>query len=199
MSIVEPPRPAIYVSFEQEYVTRAVLLTVAEAGTDPLLPLLRDAMKTLDPDVAFYDARTLEAHMGNVQWQFRLGAELALALGLLAVTLAAGGLYGIMVFRVRRSDREIGIRIALGAARRGVIGLVVRQAARLLLVGGVIGIGLAIAVANLLRSQLFGVAPADPVTIAVVLAVLGGVGAMAAVLPARRAVAIDPVVTLKSE
>jgi ABC-type antimicrobial peptide transport system permease subunit len=129
----------------------------------------------------------------------RLAASLAAAFGLLATVLAAVGLYGVMAFLVARRTREIGIRIALGAVTGNVVGLVVREVLLLVGIGVAIGIPAALALARLLSSQLYDVAPSDPTT--VVLATLGiaAIAALSAYIPARRATRIDPVTALRYE
>ncbi|MCC7132205.1 MAG: FtsX-like permease family protein [Gemmatimonadales bacterium] len=142
---------------------------------------------------------TMTENMAGALFVQSTGATLLGGLGLVALGLAALGLYGVLAFSVSQRTREIGIRMALGSVAGDIVRLVVRQAARLVLIGVLIGAVLALAVGNLLRSQLFGVQPADPLTFAAVVGLLGAVGLLAAALPARRAARVDPVVTLKSE
>jgi ABC-type antimicrobial peptide transport system permease subunit len=121
------------------------------------------------------------------------------AYGALALLVAAVGLYGAMAYSVSRRTREIGVRMALGARESSVLRGVLAEAGRLAATGAVLGLAAAIPATRLLRSQLFGVSPGDPLTLIAVAAVLGLVSLAAAYLPARRATRVDPVVALRAE
>ncbi len=128
-----------------------------------------------------------------------MGSSILAFLGIIALALAAIGLYGVLSFAVSQRTREIGVRMALGAGTGSVVRMVALHASRLLGLGLVVGGGLGLAVGVALRSQLFGVEPADPVTFVAVAGVLALVAGAASVVPARRAARVDPVVTLKAE
>jgi ABC-type antimicrobial peptide transport system permease subunit len=115
------------------------------------------------------------------------------------LTLACIGLYGAMAYRVSRRTREIGIRVALGAQRSGVLLLVMKECALLVAAGLGIGIPLTLASTRIIASQLFELSPMDPLTITVVSVVLAIVAAIAGFVPARRAIRVDPMVALRSE
>jgi ABC-type antimicrobial peptide transport system permease subunit len=129
----------------------------------------------------------------------RLMATLSGFFGFLAVVLATIGLYGVMSYMVARRRSEIGIRMALGADRGDVLGLVLREAGMLLAVGLVIGTGLAIAVGRTTSSLLFGLKPTDPVTIGLSVGLLAVVAIMASFLPAMRAAQLEPMLALREE
>jgi ABC-type antimicrobial peptide transport system permease subunit len=129
----------------------------------------------------------------------RLMATLSGFFGFLAVALATVGLYGVISYMVARRRNEIGIRIALGASRRNVLNLVLREAGVLLASGLVIGIGLALAVGRAASSMLFGLKPGDPVTIAASAVGLAVVAIAASTLPAMRAARVEPMVALREE
>jgi ABC-type antimicrobial peptide transport system permease subunit len=134
------------------------------------------------------------------QWRsWQLGAAMLTAFGLLALVIASLGLYGVTAYGVAQRTQEIGVRIALGAGRRDVVGLAVAQALRATAAGAVIGIALALALGRAVASLLFGVKPADPAAVAGSIVVLLAVAALAAWLPARRAAAIDPMEALRYE
>jgi len=138
-------------------------------------------------------------HMGAATFVQRIGAWLLSLFGALALVLAAVGLYGVLSYSVAQRTREIGVRVALGASRRNVLGLVVGRAMRLTAIGLGVGLLFAAGVGQLLRSQIFGVSPLDPVTFVVVILLLTAVAFLAAWLPARRAARVDPIVALQSE
>ena len=160
---------------------------------------VRRLLRDLDPNVPLYNMVTFSQQMDQSLALERLVARLASGFGLLATLLAAIGLYGVLAFNVGQRTREIGVRIALGAQTADVAWMVLRDV--LLLVG--IGVGLAIpaawAVSTLVQSQLYGIQPNDPLTIAMAALLLSAVGALAGYLPARRASRIDPVQALKYE
>jgi ABC-type antimicrobial peptide transport system permease subunit len=128
----------------------------------------------------------------------RMLAVLSAAFGLLATVLAAVGLYGLMSYTVARRTREIGIRMALGAERGTVVWLVLREVALLTGIGIAIGLPTALGLSRLVASQLFGLSPSDPMTLALAATVLAVVGGVAGYLPARRAAAVEPVKALRS-
>jgi ABC-type antimicrobial peptide transport system permease subunit len=129
----------------------------------------------------------------------RFQALLCGAFGLLAMLLAALGLYGLIAWSVAQRTQEIGIRMALGAQRLSVVKMVVFEGLRLAGAGLVIGLCCALAVSRALQSQLYGVGAADPLTYAAMAALIAGVAALASLLPARRAASIAPLAALKSE
>jgi putative ABC transport system permease protein len=129
----------------------------------------------------------------------RLGAAMFSVFGLLALVLAAVGLYGVVSYAVAQRTHEVGIRMALGARSEHVVRLVVRQGALLTLIGLVLGIAGALGATHLITHLLFGVSAADPVTFAGVCLILAAVAALASYLPARRATRVDPMIALRAE
>jgi putative ABC transport system permease protein len=139
--------------------------------------------------------QVLARSMGDYQAYMKL---LGIFAGI-AVLLAVMGIYGVMSYYVSQRTREIGIRVALGANSRDVLGLVVKLAAKLALIGVVVGIALALGVARLIATFLYGVSPSDPITYASVAAVLIAVALLASFIPARRASKVDPMTALRYE
>jgi ABC-type antimicrobial peptide transport system permease subunit len=131
--------------------------------------------------------------------QQRLLAQLATAFGVLALLLAAVGLYGVLSYAVARRTGEMGVRVALGAQQPDLIRMVLLDALRLVAIGVVIGLPLALGATRLLVSQLHGVSPADPLSIAIAVSVLGGSAVVAGLLPALRASRVSPIEALRAE
>jgi putative ABC transport system permease protein len=121
------------------------------------------------------------------------------AFAALGLALAAAGIYSVLSFHVTRRHHELGVRMALGAPRRHVLGLMLAMGGRLVAIGLTLGIVASLASTRLLRSQLFGVQPADPLAYGAVIVVLGVVAVLACYVPARRAAAVDPMVALRQE
>jgi predicted permease len=179
----------------------AALTLIVRTGIDPAATLagLRTLVPSLDPGVPVFQARTLNEQIsGSLAFQ-RLDSILLAGFGALTLLLAALGLYGVLAYSISRRTREIGVRLALGARISDIFDLVLRQGFRLLAIGIVLGLGGAIATTTLLRSQLFGVSPFDPLVFGAVTFLLFLVAALACFLPARRAASVDPMVALRAE
>jgi macrolide transport system ATP-binding/permease protein len=164
-----------------------------------LQPLIREALAGIDPNLPVLDMVTFSEQVSRNFNQERLIARLASLFGLLALTLACIGLYGVLAYNVARRTQEIGIRMALGAARSGILRMVLREALLLAGIGVVIGIPCALAANHLLTSMLFGLSPTNPVVLSVATAFLLVVAMAAACLPARKASIVDPIVALRHE
>ena len=200
----EEPRPFVYDCTEQESDSTSRTLVVAAAGSDPgeeraLLAAVRRAIDELDPNVPIFDIKTLSDHLSVVLFPARMGAALLAAFGLLGLILASLGLYGVVAASVARRTREIGIRMAIGAQKNDVLRLVVKEGMALTAIGLAIGLGLALAAAQILRGLLYGIAPGDPLTFLGVALLLGAVALLANLVPARRAMEVDPLVALRYE
>jgi predicted permease len=173
---------------------------LATAG-DPLAlaPAVRQAVRRVDATIPLNDLAPMTRVVDESLFSERLASGLSAAFGLLASLLAGTGLYAVLSFSVARRTREIGVRMALGAARGEVVGLVVRDVLGMAGAGIAIGLPLAVALGGALRSQLFGLQPTDPLTLAVATSLLLGVTALAGYLPARRATRLDPALALRHE
>ena len=192
--------PTVYQPREQNRVPEGMHLFLRTAlPPAPLLPTLRRAVTQLDPSLAVSDLRTMDAQIDDSLANERLISLLAVAFGVLALVLAGVGLYGVLAFSTTERTREIGIRIALGSSRLRVVRLVLRDTLLLVGYGMLVAIPVALALARLLRSQLFGVSPADPLALAAAILSLLAVALAAAALPARRAASIDPNTALRAE
>jgi predicted permease len=160
---------------------------------------LRDEIRAINPALRFGGFTTLEEHVDESLGHEHLMATLSSLFGALAVLLACVGLYGIMAYAVARRTNEIGVRMALGASRAQILRMVIWESASLIGAGLTLGLPIALAAARLILGQLYGLRPADPVTIAGAIFLLAAVGAIAGFIPARRATKVDPMVALRYE
>jgi predicted permease len=195
----ETTQPTFYFSMAQRPGGDLYLVASGNGSPAELAADIRRAVVELDPDLLIMNIQTLEERLGVNLYPARLAAAFLGTFGLLALFLAAIGLYGVVSLSVSRRTRELGIRMAVGADRGSVVGMVLRGSLASVALGGLLGLGLAFAGALLIRSFLFGVEPADPATLVTVPILLGLVAAAAAFLPARRASRVDPVEALRTE
>ena len=198
-SLGEAPRSFIYLPYSQDY--SSFLTVVARTSLDPE-PLALEMLATgreLDPEFWVWETKTMDRHLGVVLLPARLSALLLSVFAGLALALASVGLYGVVSYAVSQRTREVGIRMSLGATPGGIVRLLMQSGLRLVAVGGVIGLTLALAVSRLLGRLLFGVASADLFTFVAIPAVLVGAAILAAYVPARRASRVDPVTALRAE
>ncbi|WP_221030682.1 ABC transporter permease [Actomonas aquatica] len=200
--ISEEDRPAYYRPYQQAY-NQPVTLYLRTAG-DPAAALaeMRRVLQRLDPELPVYNTSTMEEHLRSTAFGYlplRMAAYLAGAQGLVGLVLAVMGVYAVVAFSVSQRTREIGIRLALGADRSDVFRLVVRGG--LILIGTGLGLGLMVALglSHVLAGLLAGLNPLDVPVFGGVTLLLLMVSFLACYLPARRAMAIDPAITLKSD
>jgi predicted permease len=195
-----PPYPTIFHSLWQYGPVPAYVLHV-RVMEDPgiMAASIRRSIQNIDPGLVVYGVRTMTEQISGTLLQERTFATLCALFGALALGLCCVGLYGITSHSVARRTKEIGIRMALGAPRREVLWLFLRETLLLVAIGGMIGIPAALACMKLLRSRLFGLTPSDPSSLLIALFTLAGVAAAACLLPARRATKVDPMVALRYE
>jgi predicted permease len=196
-----PPAPTMYVHMPQRPERlRDASTVVLRASTPPelLVAAVRTRVRALDPNVPVEMAPLQSVVAGTVSGR-RFSAALIGSFALLAVGLAALGIYGVLAFAVAQRQREIGVRMALGAGRAAVRGMVVRDGMRAVLPGVVVGLAGALAGARLLRGMLYGVSAADPLTFALVALALTAVALLASWIPARRATRVDPMIAIRAE
>ena len=164
-----------------------------------LAPAMRKLLRAKDANLALAQVRTLREHVERATWNTRIYAQLMGVFSVLALVIAALGIYGVMAYSVTQRTREIGIRMALGAARADVQKLILGHAIQLTLLGSGIGLAVAFAVTRFMQSMLFGVRPDDPPTFVGVTLILALSSAVTAWLPTARAVRVNPVVALRHE
>jgi ABC-type antimicrobial peptide transport system permease subunit len=160
---------------------------------------IRATVRRLDANLPVYKLRTVEQQMDRSLLNERLIATLSTFFGLLATVLAIVGLYGVMAYTVNRRTREIGIRMALGAVSGNVVWLVMREVVALVATGVAIGLPLAWGLSRLVQTQLYGITPNDPFTLALATVLLAMVACAAGYIPALRATRVDPVTALRYE
>jgi predicted permease len=164
-----------------------------------LIPAVRSELRAADSSLPFNDIRAMSEQIGNALAATCLASTLIAVFGLVALLLAAIGLYGVMAYTVSRRTREIGIRMALGAESRDVLSLVIRQGMWLTLLGVAAGLGVAFLSTRVTEGLLYGVSATDPATFAIVALLLSGVALAACWIPARRATKVDPMIALRYE
>jgi putative ABC transport system permease protein len=195
-----PPRPEIFMPVRQQTAWNQLFLLIrGDQAAAQLLAAARAAVVSLDAEQPVYAIQTLEEAIAAGSFQQRVSTILLGAFAAIALLLAAVGIYGVMAYSVTARTQEMGVRLAVGAQRRDVMWLVVGQVLRLSVLGLAIGIGLLLAAGRALTQLLFGVQPADPLTIAAVTVMLGAVALVAAWVPALRASRVNPIEALRYE
>jgi predicted permease len=197
----EDAREVLYYPYAQrERGTPMLTYYVRLAGDEgAVTAAIRRVVRDMDPTVPVLELGSVAASIEESMFTARVTAFLAAAFGVLALVLAALGLYGIVAYNVERRRPELGVRMALGDTPSGIIRLVMGDVARMVAFGIAIGLPVALAGARLIESQLFGLTPRDPLALSAAIAVLVAVAAVSGLLPARRAAKVDPIVALRYE
>jgi putative ABC transport system permease protein len=199
LGLAEEAPPAIYPLFSQTPFSGFFVLVRSREGAEASVERVRRVVRDLDPELALSEVTTLENRLSETVAEPRFTMTLFALFAVLALGLAAVGIYGLMSQAVGQRTRELGLRMSLGARPSDVLSLVLGEGARLSGLGIVIGIVLAIAVARAFESFLFGIEKLDPPTLAAVVVVAGAAGLLASYVPARRASRIDPIQSLRLE
>jgi len=193
------PPEQIYVSqgiFDVRFLMFAVR---SELGVEETVRGMRAVVAELDPNLPVYDVRTVPQALDEHTWAFSLFGELFSVMGFAALFLAAVGLYGVMAFSVTSRQRELGVRMALGAGGNDVLSLILRKGAIQLGIGMAIGLGLGALMARPMRFVTYGVEASDPTVYAAIIVTLAATGLIATLVPARRAARVDPATALRNE
>jgi predicted permease len=198
-SLTERTPAFLYVPVAQQWRPDLAIMVRTTVAPASLAPALRDAVREIDPALPRPLLRTLEQETSIVLFPQRIAAIVTGVLGGVGLLLAAVGLYGIIAYSVSRRTREIGVRVALGAQRWDVLGMVVREGMRLAGTGVVVGVLMAAAATRLIAGLLFNVSPIDGMTFAGMSVLFIAVALLASYLPARRAAATDPLTALRSD
>ena len=198
-SLSETPKPAFWLPLDIWYSPNASLVARTKMDGAGALQQIRNVARDMDPSLPLFNTGTMVQQLDVPLFPARIAATALGAFGLLALILAATGIYGVMAYAVSRRTREIGIRMAIGASQTQVFGMVARHAAILVGSGTVIGLAAALVVGRLLGQILYGVAPTDPLSFLIVLSMMLGIAGLACWVPARRAIHIHPTRALREE
>jgi predicted permease len=198
-SLSEEATPHIYLPFYQDYEAGMTLLVRTSGDPKLMFATVRRELQALDKDPQGFFARTMFEHMEVSLAPGRIAATLFALFGGLALVLASVGIYGVISYSVTQRTHEIGIRMALGAQVRDILGLIIGQGMLLTLIGIGLGLIASFALTRFLSNLLFGVSATDPLTFITVAAVLAAVALLACYVPARRAIKVDPMEALRYE
>jgi putative ABC transport system permease protein len=198
-TVGETSQPAIYFSTTQRPGGYQVMVARTRGNEGALVTSMRDTLTALDPKIVIIETDTMGSLIDGTLFPVRVAAVLVSIFGSLALLLAAIGLYGVIAFAVARRTREIGIRMAIGARPGSVLALVMRQGLGLVVAGVAVGLILGAAATRVVAGALYGISAADPIAWGAATAVLAGIACLANLIPARRAMRIDPVTALRAE
>jgi predicted permease len=199
VTLGEDPTPFFYVPFLQRYESDATLHVRTTGDPRALAEAMRREVRALDPSLPVFDVKTMTDHLGISLLPARLAGMVMALFGVVALTLAAVGIYGVMAQTVRQRTRELGVRVALGARPRDLLSMILAQSMRVALAGLAIGLAAALGLSRLVTSLLYGISPVDPATFVTIPALLTAVAMLASYVPARWATKVDPMVALRHE
>jgi predicted permease len=200
-TLAEDPEPYFYVPLAQSFTPERVLQVRSSVPCESLMPIVQREILAIDANAPIEEIQTMKEALSGAlgYFLFRLGASLAAALGLLGLLLAVVGVYGVVSYAATQRTQELGIRMALGASRRQVLALLLRQGAQLVSAGLLFGLAGAWGLTRVMSNMLVGVSPSDPLTYLSVATLLSFITLLACWIPARRAMRLDPIVALRYE
>jgi predicted permease len=198
-TVGEKPTPYVHYAYSQNPTAGEAIMARGRGDAGELLAAMRRELMTLEPNAVLLDNQTMDSQVDMTLMPARMGAVSISGVGVVAMVLAAVGLYGVIAYSVARRTREIGIRMALGAKRSMVVALVMKQGLGLTAVGVVVGAFLSAGAAKAVSGALYGISAADPITWIGATITLFAVAAVANAVPARRAAVVDPSSALRSE
>jgi putative ABC transport system permease protein len=193
----EPPQLGVYIPLSQNMTNSMILYVRANGDPERVLAAVQRELRAVNPAVVSQDARTGNKIVDQALFGSRIGVTMLSVFGILALALASVGLYGVIAYSIARRRREIGVRMALGAAPGTVVKLVLTEGMSLVLAGAGLGMIAAFGIGRMISGMLFGVSAMDPVSLVVAALVLLTVAAIACYLPARAASRLDPLVALR--
>ena len=197
--VTEKPQAYMFYAVSQGFPSPAMLHVRTTAPADEMIQRMRREVNAIDPAVAMDRATSMDRLVTMMLFAQRFAAWLIGVFGMLGLLLASLGVYGVLSFQVSQRRREFGIRAALGASQRGVLGGVLRVGGKIALIGAVLGLALAAAATRVVQSFIFGVSPLDPITFVAVPLILCGVALLASYIPARRATRVPPTEALRAQ
>jgi predicted permease len=185
-----------YFPFSQRAERSLVLTVRADRNVESLANAVRNVIEAVDREIPVFNVQTMDERMDSALVPRRVPMLLGLVFGVVALFLAAVGIYGVLAYQISQRRREIGIRMALGSSARSILGLVVRDGMQITGIGLAVGLVGLLGLTRVIRGMLYGVHPADPVVIALVALVLAAVALVATLIPARRAARVSPMSAL---
>ncbi|MCI0387433.1 MAG: ABC transporter permease [Acidobacteria bacterium] len=198
-SLGEEQKIAVYRPMLRDYTSYTTLVARTTGDPQPAIAAIRNEFRSLDSTLPLSSIKTLKEHMNLPLFPARVAAAVLGSFGVLALVLAAIGIYGVMSYAVAQRTREIGIRMALGAQAADLLRMITGQGMKLVAIGMVIGLAAAFLLTRFLAVVLYGVSATDPVTFGLIILLLLGVALLACYIPARRASKVDPIVALRYE
>jgi putative ABC transport system permease protein len=193
----QPVNPELYFPMPQLPYSSMTFAVASNTNPAALAAPLREALRTIDPDLPLSNVRTMEEVVARSVTARRAGMSVIGAFGVIALLLAAAGIYGVMSHLVAQRTSEIGVRMTMGARPRDILRMVLREGLSQALLGLSIGLFAGVLVMRTFRAALYEVSPTDPITLAAVTVVLGLTAVVACVVPARRAMLVDPVTAVR--
>jgi putative ABC transport system permease protein len=197
--LTAPAKPEMYVPYLQEPIARMMFVVRGKGDSGSLTAAVRNEIHALDSNLPIYNIRLMDERLARSILPQRFNAMLIGIFAVVALILAMMGIYGVMAYTVEQNTRDIGIRIALGAQQRDVMGMVIKQGLRLALIGIAVGLIAAYLLSRTISDLLYGISPTDAMTFVYVSLILTGVALVACFVPARRAMKVDPMVALRYE
>jgi predicted permease len=194
----EQPKPTIYLNFFQ-FSGETIVMVRTNGNPDSMAPAIEDAIHQVDRQLAVFDVRSLQETTQASNMFAIMESTFGAIFAVIALVLAATGIYGVVAYRTQLRTHEIGIRVALGASRSDVLRLVVFQGLWLTAVGLTLGLVLALGLTRFMAGLLYGISASDPVTIGSVVALLGLIAVLACYLPALRAMRVNPVAAIRAQ
>jgi putative ABC transport system permease protein len=198
-ALAEDPRPFFYYPMAQRGPAGMTLMVRTTADPQSLIGPIRNEVQAIDRRIPLFGIKTMTEHMTWALWAPNMAATLSLAFAVVALLLAAVGLYSVMAYLVTQRTREVGIRMALGAKQADVLKMITTQGMKLAAIGIAVGFAMAVALSRVLSSVLIGVSGYDVTTFIAVPLLLATVALVACYIPARRATKVDPLVALRYE
>jgi ABC-type antimicrobial peptide transport system permease subunit len=195
----EPPEPMVYMSYFQEPDSETIVQVKTRGNPEDAAPALEQAIHQVDGRLPVFDVRAMRETTQMSGMFAVMQSTFAGMFAMIALILAATGIYGVVAYRTQLRTHEIGIRVALGATRADVLRLVLMQGVRLTIAGLVLGLALAFGLTRFIAGLLYGISATDPMTVIAVVVLLGTMAVMACYLPAHRAMRVNPVSAIREQ